>query len=595
MSVIRLFDHRKHHIFASEVSKELLGQVTQRLAKASGSGLELGLEVGQDSVSNLSLSLSCMADTMLTVTEPVYTELATLTEGQQQQQGCGGEEEEDDDEEEEKKKEEEKDFPRSGEVSRELGFSKPPAWYQNSERAFTCRTQSSGSQQDAHRQVNGRSEDAVTGRSWSPSRPTEHRRPGPQLQDTEEEDYKQSKKQRCSSSLLSGHGFDPASGRRPPHHGDPSRPSARRQPSPFPVAASPCLARLVSPQPCSPAGIPARPRRRDSSPGPPASPAMSGLPPAVDSGRTLRVMGLYADLVQELQVQLAELQRRGRVEAELGSARERHIEALEAENRRLKDQLQKLEEENDFLSSGNERGNTMRGLQAGALDASKKNITFLKDLVELLESNMDVQDPPSDSKLPLVPLSLPSFLVAEETLGPVELYREVSDCPGVIATWNRLEESAASPLRYPDIRGLAFWDTAIKDTLPDGSLVWACPVEANGRPKAELIPGSGVYLTNREVDELSQVSRDKPKLMTRKLLGYFFSHQTLARSSARGERIAHNKTTLEKPICLPTAVTDTIKDYVTFVCGRGCDFNAVINSKCATSRRTVRKLTEKMK
>ncbi|XP_067825452.1 uncharacterized protein [Heptranchias perlo] len=537
-----------------------------------------------------------MADTLLgmslAATEPPYTELTTLTEGYQQQ-GCGGEEEEvEDDDDDEEEDEEEEDVQWSGEVSRELGFSKPPTRQHNSERAFTCRTESSGPQLDSHRQVNGRSEDAVTGPSRSPSRPTEHRRPGFKLLDTEEEEeeedgHKQSKKQKCSTSPASRHSFDPALSRRPMVH---------RESLPFSGGASPRLACTLSRQPCV-SSSPARPWRQERTPDPPASPstpAGSRLPPASDSSQTMKVMGLYADLVKELQGQVAELQRRGRAQAEVGSAQERRIEALEAENQQLKTQLQKLEEENDLLSSGSEGGVAMRGLPEGALDASKTNIKFLKDLVGLLESHTGAQKPACDTKLPPVSLSLPPVLIAEETVASVQPNGEVRDCASVIATWNRLEESAASPLGYQDIRALGIWENAMKDILPDGTPVWACAVEANGRPKAELIPGSCVYLTSREVDELSQVSRDKPKLMTRKLLGYFFSHQTLARSSARGERIAHNKTTMEKPICLPTAVTDAIKDYVTFVCGRGCDFNAVINSKCATSRRTVRKLTEKM-
>ena len=38
----------------------------------------------------------------------------------------------------------------------------------------------------------------------------------------------------------------------------------------------------------------------------------------------------------------------------------------------------------------------------------------------------------------------------------------------------------------------------------------------------------------------------------------------------------------------------TPAEYITSMCGRGCNFNAVINSKCGTSRRAVKKLVEKM-
>ncbi|XP_067869740.1 uncharacterized protein [Heterodontus francisci] len=480
--------------------------------------------------------------------------LAVLTE-RYQQQGCGREEE----------NEEDVDVLRSGEASRELGISKPPSRQQNSERAFTCRTQSCGPQQDTHRQVTGCSEDAVTGPNQSPSRPTEHCRPGLKLLDAEDEEddgHKQTKKQKCLTSPVTHRSFNAALSQRLSHRDDCSRLTVHCKPLPFPTVISPSLVHTGSQQPCLLTSFLDKSSRKESSPDPPASPPtipVASLPPASDSGQTMKVMGLYADLVKELQGQVLELQQRERLQVEVGLVQSRRIEALEVENQKLKDQLQKLEEENDLLSSGSERGIAMSGLQAGALDASKKNIKFLKDLVELLESNMETQNPPSDSKLPHVSLGLPSVLIAEEAADPLKPYKEVSDYTSVIAMWKRLEERAPSPLGYQEIRAAGIWENVLKDVLPDGSPVWACAVEANGRPKSELIPGSGVYLTKREMDELSQLPRDKPKLMTRKLLGYFFSHQTLARSSARGERIAHNKTTMEKPICLPTAVTDTIK------------------------------------
>uniref|UniRef100_A0A663E7C8 Uncharacterized LOC115344644 n=1 Tax=Aquila chrysaetos chrysaetos TaxID=223781 RepID=A0A663E7C8_AQUCH len=84
-------------------------------------------------------------------------------------------------------------------------------------------------------------------------------------------------------------------------------------------------------------------------------------------------------------------------------------------------------------------------------------------------------------------------------------------------------------------------------------------MQENGRPKLELVPNSGVYITHPQLDDLSQVSTDKPKLMTRRLLDYFFSRETLARSSATGQRIAHNNTTMERPLRLPVAVVNAIK------------------------------------
>lgn len=46
--------------------------------------------------------------------------------------------------------------------------------------------------------------------------------------------------------------------------------------------------------------------------------------------------------------------------------------------------------------------------------------------------------------------------------------------------------------------------------------------------------------------------------MTRRLLGYFFSRETLARSSATGQLIAHS-TTMEHPLCLPLPMGSAIK------------------------------------
>ncbi|XP_078080626.1 uncharacterized protein LOC144500996 isoform X1 [Mustelus asterias] len=508
-------------------------------------------------------------------TLPIYTELAALTQGEQQQ-GCEGEEEE--------------DMLWGGDVNGQPGYPSTPAssspWQQNSEQAFTCRTQSSGPQQDSHRQVIEHCEDTGIGPSESPSRPTEHCRPAPKLLDSGDEDSSQNvKKQRCSALPVTHRDSDPAPNRRS-YWGDPSRLTLQCEPFPFPAVTTASLAHTGSRQPCSLTSFPVRPLQKANVPTPPASTsALPGdsLPAASDSSSSMKVMGLYAELVKELQEQVLELQRREWAQVEVVLLRDRRIEALERENQRLKDQLQKLEEENDLLSSDSERGITMRSLQAGALDTSRKSIKFLRDLVELLESNLETQNQTPDAKLPLVS--------AEETFTPVAPSREVNDNISVTTTWNRPEESFTSALGHQEIHPLG---SAMKDTLPDGSPLWASAFEANGRLKSELIPGSSVYLTNREMNELSHLPQDKPKLMTRKLLGYFFSDQTLARSSARGKRIAHNKTTMEKPICLPSVVTYAIKDYVTSVCGRGCDFTAVINSKCASSRRAVRKLTEKM-
>lgn len=102
--------------------------------------------------------------------------------------------------------------------------------------------------------------------------------------------------------------------------------------------------------------------------------------------------------------------------------------------------------------------------------------------------------------------------------------------------------------------------------------------------------------------------------MTRRLLRYFFSWETLARSSATGQLIAHS-TTMEHPLCLPLPMGSAIKGTRRVGWGGGShghgathkwglspaeqvttmrNFNAGINSKRSTSRRAVKKLVEKM-
>lgn len=95
--------------------------------------------------------------------------------------------------------------------------------------------------------------------------------------------------------------------------------------------------------------------------------------------------------------------------------------------------------------------------------------------------------------------------------------------------------------------------------LTSHSILPIPPGQENGRVKLELIRNSQVFITYHQLEDLSQVSADKPELMTRRLLDYFFSRETLARSSAAGQRIAHNNMTMEKPIPLPVAVVNAIK------------------------------------
>ncbi|XP_074705382.1 uncharacterized protein LOC141934055 [Strix aluco] len=347
--------------------------------------------------------------------------------------------------------------------------------------------------------------------------------------------------------------------------------------------------------------------------------------------RAGRVTGLYARLLRELEVEVAELQRALAARDEAVLHRDRRIRQLELENRQLRSHVRSLEEENDLLSSGGgcggplataattatatrtllaagtgcigngsgragcprcglRRGRSLLGGAGTDEGVSDSNIQFLKGLVGLLESDATAQvgglqpfSSPSPGEQGCAPADVPRSPLAWQL--QAELPSGFPPCLGT-------EEGAGSPAVLTDTACL--WEESGGDTLPDGTPLWASPVEENGRPKLELVPNSGVYITHPQLDDLSQVSTTKPKLMTRRLLDYFFSRETLARSSATGQRIAHNNTTMERPLRLPVAVVNAIKEYVTKMCGRGCNFNAVINSKCGTSRRAVKKMVVKM-
>ncbi|XP_053122537.1 uncharacterized protein LOC128332154 isoform X2 [Hemicordylus capensis] len=269
-----------------------------------------------------------------------------------------------------------------------------------------------------------------------------------------------------------------------------------------------------------------------------------------DSGR---ITVLYVELIRELERQMAELRRTLASREEAATKQEKRIQELELENRELKDLLQNLEEQNDFLSIRNGAGGTvparmLLGTRHNSFDVNESNIQFLKDLVGMLENLATTQisgfcSPSSPEDQRQTPVTIPSISPGWRTQNTV---------PGSLSPWTNAEERPGSPILLNDATYL--WDNNVKETLSDGTPVWASPVEENGRVKLELVPNSQVYITHHQLEDLSQVSTDKPELMTRRLLDYFFSRETLARSSATGQRIAHNNLTMEKPIPLPVAV-----------------------------------------
>ncbi|XP_075437131.1 uncharacterized protein LOC142474873 [Ascaphus truei] len=324
-----------------------------------------------------------------------------------------------------------------------------------------------------------------------------------------------------------------------------------------------------------------------------------------------RVTALYVELVRELEAQVSELRQILASRNDAFALRERRVRELEQENQELRRHVQSLEEQNDALSN---RRPGEGGLQLGPKDrgvvVNESNIRFLKSLTGFLETNCNSQLSPVQTCSTPLPFPEPKFSPPEVLASPVLPPRQEPPLPhppaegygsspegmlrvsGVTSGfqyWMNTEESGESAPMLPE--PCVMWEEALQETLPDGTPAWASPLEGNGRPKLELVPTSGVYITYQQLEDLSQIPPDKPKLMTRRLLDYFFSRETLARSSATGQRIAHNNTTMEKPLRLPVTVVTAIKEYVTRACGRGCNFNAVINSKCGTSRRAVKKMS----
>lgn len=74
------------------------------------------------------------------------------------------------------------------------------------------------------------------------------------------------------------------------------------------------------------------------------------------SSQASKVTGLYAELVKELELQMAELRNLLASREEAAMWQERRIKELELENQQLKSQLRNLEEQNDLLSSRNGAG-----------------------------------------------------------------------------------------------------------------------------------------------------------------------------------------------------------------------------------------------
>uniref|UniRef100_A0A8D2KRQ4 BEN domain-containing protein n=1 Tax=Varanus komodoensis TaxID=61221 RepID=A0A8D2KRQ4_VARKO len=270
-----------------------------------------------------------------------------------------------------------------------------------------------------------------------------------------------------------------------------------------------------------------------------------------------RVTVLYAELIRELERQMGELRRMLASQEEVAARQEKRIQELELENHKLKGLLWHLEEQNDFLSIRNGAGGTaparmVLGTAPDRFDVNESNIQFLKSLVGMLENFTATQvsgrsSPSSPEDQSHTPVPSPNTSYSWSSRNTV---------PTGLSPWINAEGRSRSPTGLSSATSL--WSSR-QEKLSDGTPVWASPVEENGRVKLELVPNARVYITHHQLEDLSQVSADKPELMTRRLLDYFFSRETLARSSATGQRIAHNNLTMEKPSPLPVAVVNAIK------------------------------------
>ncbi|XP_055645888.1 uncharacterized protein LOC129782619 isoform X2 [Falco peregrinus] len=298
-----------------------------------------------------------------------------------------------------------------------------------------------------------------------------------------------------------------------------------------------------------------------ASPGDPRAPGSRGGSGGGWGPRAGRVAGLYPQLLRELEVQ--ELQQALAARDEVVLHRDRWIRQLELENRQLRSQVRSLEE-NDLLSSGGGRGGPLAtaATTTGTLLASGTSCIGI-----------------SDSNIPQGAGGAAGEQCHCAGWGASALLRSqprgAGLCPGRCPPEPPSLEAVGRAAQWlPPLPGHqgGGWQPrcAHRYCLPlggergghaDGTPLWASPIE---------------------------VSTDKPKLMTQRLLDYFW-WETLARSSATGQHIAHNAT-MERPLRLPMAMVNAIKEHGTKLCGHGCNFNAVINSKCGRSWWAVRKV-----
>ena len=120
-----------------------------------------------------------------------------------------------------------------------------------------------------------------------------------------------------------------------------------------------------------------------------------------------------------------------------------------------------------------------------------------------------------------------------------------------------------------------------------------CYLQSSGLKKIKLIPEFDVWLTPSQLSTCLHRANGNPRKLIANFLDTFFSRETLAQSSAKGSRSAHNSNM--KTAALNTFVIQAIVQYVLKSFKkpdgepilRDSDINDTINSKCATARRSL--------
>ncbi|XP_041370889.1 uncharacterized protein LOC121384526 isoform X2 [Gigantopelta aegis] len=215
----------------------------------------------------------------------------------------------------------------------------------------------------------------------------------------------------------------------------------------------------------------------------------------------------------------------------------------------LQDELETVKQERDML-----RREVQILKQAGApdLNATPTKISFLKDLTRHLESKNGLESLPT---LHHVTPKLPRKNLMTNTN-----YQNISD---------------------KEMNNLAL----------------SSPTSDTGAKKFRLLSDHQIFVTSQQMSLIKQLGINPRKLMN-VLLDMLFSKDILAISSAKGSRRAVNKASGMDSRQLDVDIIAAIKEYTLREFkkdGKACmcesDMNNLINTKCASARRNLKKMT----